>query len=188
MSVRLGDFGLATTHRHRNADGNESLYSEASSVHQGMDEARMFSWTKGSSGLVSEPSTGGESMTGGVGTTFYRAPEQEGKHTRINNIDSTSYTVQADIFSFGVILFEVFHPPFSTYMERSEMLTTLRGDKHPEKKSSINVTSMSSKDFKEIAGTRFPSSFVESVSENAQRYVYFSTTKIDVISRLTLFA
>ena len=54
-------------------------------------------------------------MTGGVGTTFYRAPEQEGRavlnKTRGND---GSYNVQADIFSLGVILFEMFFPPFDT--------------------------------------------------------------------------
>ena len=54
----------------------------------------------------------GESMTGGVGTTFYRAPEQE--HALTKHKGESAYGVQADIFSLGIILFEMFHPPFET--------------------------------------------------------------------------
>lgn len=54
----------------------------------------------------------GESMTGGVGTTFYIAPEQE--HSLAKSKSESAYGVQADIFSLGVILFEMFHPPFET--------------------------------------------------------------------------
>ena len=45
------------------------------------------------------------SITGGVGTAFYSAPEQEGK-------GSSSYDMNADIFSLGVIIFEMFHSSF----------------------------------------------------------------------------
>jgi serine/threonine protein kinase len=54
----------------------------------------------------------GESMTGGVGTTFYIAPEQQ--HALTKRKSESAYGVQADIFSLGVILFEMFHPPFET--------------------------------------------------------------------------
>ena len=54
----------------------------------------------------------GESMTGGVGTTFYRAPEQEHALARPKN--ESAYDIQADIFSLGIVLFEMFHPPFET--------------------------------------------------------------------------
>jgi len=54
----------------------------------------------------------GEALTGGVGTTFYRAPEQE--HALMRQKGESAYGVQADLFSLGVILFEMFHPPFET--------------------------------------------------------------------------
>ena len=54
----------------------------------------------------------GESITGGVGTTFYRAPEQE--HALMKPRSESAYDVQADIYSLGVVLFEMFHPPFET--------------------------------------------------------------------------
>ena len=54
-------------------------------------------------------------MTGGVGTTFYRAPEQESAQSnRLGRRGDGLYNVQADIFSFGIILFEMFYPPFET--------------------------------------------------------------------------
>lgn len=115
-----------------------------------------------------EASSGGESMTGGVGTTFYRAPEQEGRSSNLKRGDGRAYTVQADIFSFGIILFEVFHPPFQTYMERAEALTILRGERESVQKAS-SLTS--DRDFKERSLERFPPSFIQSVPDNAQRYV-----------------
>jgi translation initiation factor 2-alpha kinase 4 len=115
-------------------------------------------------------------MTGGVGTTFYRAPEQEGTTTGRNKSDSSSYTVQADIFSFGVVLFEMFRAaPFSTYMERAETLTTVRGDKPAGPQAAQGQDgrrrSDSGENFKERARRRFPSSFVETVPDNAQRMI-----------------
>ena len=54
--------------------------------------------------LAKDLSLSFESLTGGVGTTFYRAPEQEGGQQQGHGED-TSYDVQADIFSFGIVLF-----------------------------------------------------------------------------------
>jgi hypothetical protein len=85
--------------------------------------------------------------------------------------DSSSYTVQADIFSFGIILFEVFYQPFSTYMERAETLTILRGDRPGDFKQNGNLASATEKDLKEISQRRLPEAFVTSVSQNAQRCV-----------------
>ena len=160
MNVRLGDFGLATTHRTRTSD-KDDMDSDGESYEFAINERR-------NSGVVlsRERSSGDESMTGGVGTTFYRAPEQEGKFASHDsrNSDNSSYTVQADIFSFGVILFEVFHPPFPTYMERAEILTTLRGDRHVDQLSHKVVN-----EFNETVRDRFPESFAKSVPQNAQR-------------------
>ena len=57
-----------------------------------------------------------DSLTGGVGTAFYRAPEQE----------EGRYDQKADLFSLGVIFLEILHEPFSTFMERAEVLTGYR--------------------------------------------------------------
>ena len=115
-------------------------------------------------------------MTGGVGTTYYRAPEQEGNApsgSGKKGDGSSSYTQKADIFSLGIILFEIFHPPFNTYMERAEILTTLRADRElpgpgpfTPAKGWIQSTE---EEFSSCSKMRFPQSFAEKVSTNAQR-------------------
>ena len=124
--VKLGDFGLAT----RNRDVDEG--TEEVSRYDAIDDIRplLGDPALSVSRVSLDVSTGGESMTGGVGTTFYRAPEQEAANVPATARRSDKrYTVQADIFSLGVILFEMFHPPFSTYMERAKTLSILTGDK-----------------------------------------------------------
>jgi serine/threonine protein kinase len=137
------------------------------------DHIEEASRTSGQTSVVPESVSGGESLTGGVGTTFYRAPEQEGRLLKHKHGDSSSYTVQADIFSFGIILFEVFYQPFSTYMERAETLTILRGDHPSDTRQSVNVTLATDKELKEIAQQRLPAKFISSVSSNAQRCVVY---------------
>lgn len=78
-----------------------------------------------------------ESLTGGVGTAMYRAPEQEGRGRTSNinliNVGSTLksnrqrlYDSKVDMFSLGIILFEMCHEVLSTGMERHEILVNLR--------------------------------------------------------------
>ena len=62
-------------------------------------------------------------LTGGVGTTFYCAPEQ-----CVGNGKRRDYDAKADIFSFGVVVFEMFHPPFTTQMQRAETLLQLTNE------------------------------------------------------------
>lgn len=173
-NVKLGDFGLAT----RNRDVSElkddgSMTSEASShVYDVIEDVRPLLGDAAlsvSRGVSVENSAGGESMTGGVGTTFYRAPEQEGNTLKATKKGDSSYTVQADIFSLGVILFEMFFPPFSTYMERAEILTRLRGDTSHGPYGAPGIQALPRDDFKRRAAERFPQSFADSVPENAQR-------------------
>ncbi|KAJ3191129.1 Eukaryotic translation initiation factor 2-alpha kinase [Irineochytrium annulatum] len=58
--------------------------------------------------------------TTGVGTVTYASPEQ------LNPNPSVPYTSSSDLYSLGIVLFELLHP-FSTGMERAERLTALRG-------------------------------------------------------------
>eukprot|EP01083_Nonionella_stella_P048998 130704_1 len=57
----------------------------------------------------------------GVGTGTYGAPEQ---------LSSKRYSEKVDIFSFGMIMCEIFHP-FATMMERSKVLESLRNGRVP---------------------------------------------------------
>jgi translation initiation factor 2-alpha kinase 4 len=152
-NIRLGDFGLATKRQEKpTLKITENEYAEANDIYDAIED---FSAILGESSAVSRSivshSGTGESMTGGVGTTFYRAPEQEGLLPSVkgSKIDS-SYGVKADIYSFGIVLFELFHPPFRTYMERSETLNRLRSDKAKE---------------------RFPPIFVSTAPENAKKII-----------------
>jgi len=102
-----------------------------------------------------------ESLTGGVGTTFYRAPEQESNRAHSEK-DKRPYDEKVDIFSFGIVLFEIFHPPFSTYMERADILTQLRGEKVSIKKQEC---------WEEEARARFPETFCQNAPENVQKLI-----------------
>ena len=83
-----------------------------------------------------------------VGTTFYRAPEQEGILSSMKGAKSdSSYGVKADIYSLGIVIFEMYHPKFGTYMERSETLNRLISGK---------------------PGERFPAAFTASAPQNAE--------------------
>ncbi|RKP34884.1 kinase-like domain-containing protein, partial [Dimargaris cristalligena] len=64
-------------------------------------------------------------MTSGVGTVTYAAPEQ------LDGI-TAHYDTKADIFSLGIILFELLYP-FSTGMERVVILDNLRRGTLPER-------------------------------------------------------
>ncbi|XP_059048217.1 eIF-2-alpha kinase GCN2 [Achroia grisella] len=60
------------------------------------------------------------SLTGQVGTALYLAPEL------LQSTGKGIYNQKVDIYSLGIILFEMFHPPLSTGMERAKVLNNLR--------------------------------------------------------------
>jgi serine/threonine protein kinase len=62
------------------------------------------------------------SHTGRIGTKIYTAPEQESKRGE--------YSSKADVFSLGIVLFELFYI-FPTKMERSKVLSDLRAGSLP---------------------------------------------------------
>lgn len=168
-NIKLGDFGLATKNRDVSDLHGDDVSEAGSVMYDAIDDIRpLLGEPVLSVSKMSMETSAEESMTGGVGTAFYRAPEQEGKITKAAKKGDSSYTVQADIFSFGIILFEIFHSPFSTYMERAETLTALRGEGHAASDSQDQLNN-SSEDFLRKASERLPHTFVESVPENAQR-------------------
>ena len=119
-----------------------------------------------------------ESLTGGVGTTFYRAPEQEGFKSRATRQGKdTSYDMKADIYSLGVVLFELFSEPFPTYMERAETLSRLRGEGLSKQVTSKRQSAGSGgnlgadKDWKALATERFPDKFRIKAPEAAQQII-----------------
>lgn len=58
--------------------------------------------------------------TGKVGTTLYVAPELTG------NASKSVYNQKVDMYTLGVILFEMCQPPFDTSMERAQTIMALR--------------------------------------------------------------
>lgn len=62
------------------------------------------------------------SQTEYAGTHFYNAPELA------NGPAKSVYTVKSDIYSFGIIFFEMSYP-LNTGMERHEILIKLRSEK-----------------------------------------------------------
>lgn len=61
-----------------------------------------------------------ESHTGQVGTALYVAPELEGKASK------STYNQKVDLYSLGIIFFEMIAPPFETAMERIMTIKALR--------------------------------------------------------------
>jgi serine/threonine protein kinase len=161
-NVRLGDFGLAT-HRRESQYANKVEFSETES-------SLVYSAVENIGHLIgpvaadaSNEASFSEGMTEGVGTTLYRAPEQEsGGHHWLQG--TKSYSFQADIFSLGVIIFEIFHPPFATYMERAAILSSVRQDRHLSHTNGRDASDSSESE-------RFPSSFINSTQESVQRLI-----------------
>lgn len=62
---------------------------------------------------------GDGSLTGHVGTALYVAPE-------LSATSKAIYNQKVDIYSLGIILFEMFYPCLNTGMERIKILSGLR--------------------------------------------------------------
>ena len=102
--IKIGDFGLATTH--------------------GMTRGGMGADVPDSSGNAQSPkgsSTAKESMTGKVGTALYVAPELGGRSG-----GRVKYSQKVDLYSLGIIFFEMCFKPLTTSMERVKVLGNLR--------------------------------------------------------------
>lgn len=97
--VKIGDFGLATT-----SFLALQQHTEVSSLSHNRGDV-------------------GSSHTGRVGTALYVAPELMGKASK------STYNQKVDLYSLGIIFFEMCHRTFSTGMERVETLASLRSPK-----------------------------------------------------------
>ena len=62
-----------------------------------------------------------ESMTGEVGSTLYAAPELKKRSG-----GRVKYSQKVDLYSLGIIFFEMCYKPFKTSMERVKVLGNLR--------------------------------------------------------------
>ncbi|CAM9797790.1 unnamed protein product [Scytosiphon promiscuus] len=130
-TVKIGDFGLS---RHiLPADGinGSNAVAVAAAAAAAADAADTVSNKSGRASFAWEtdhPLGGGgvggdESITGGVGTYLYASPEQ---------MSGQGYDEKTDVYSLGMLLFEMCHPPFGTKMERTVVLTNAHRLKFPE--------------------------------------------------------
>lgn len=60
------------------------------------------------------------SQTEVAGTHYYIAPELKKGPAK------SVYTIKSDIYSFGIVFFEMCNPPFNTAQERDKVLSALR--------------------------------------------------------------
>ncbi|CAG5866312.1 unnamed protein product [Menidia menidia] len=97
--VKIGDFGLATDHPANVAAGKLEL-EESGSV------------------VMPKPEPTGN-LTGMVGTALYVSPEVQGN-------TKATYNQKVDLFSLGIILFEMSYRPMTTGAERISVLSQLR--------------------------------------------------------------
>jgi len=104
--IKIGDFGLATTSEGIAGGGRADIAASADVS------------------LINDSLNAQEDLTGQIGTALYIAPE-------VNIGRVTSYTQKVDIYSLGVIFFEMCNPALTTGMERVKVLTALRS-KHVE--------------------------------------------------------
>eukprot|EP01041_Mallomonas_annulata_P007736 gene7736-15822_t len=148
--IKIGDFGLAIfgpqqhkddyDERNNNHNHNHNNITSPMTPHvnthvwdkSNTDDHFSFSDDMGQQGGGAAAGDGNrdrdrdrdrESLTVGIGTAMYRAPEIESK---TKSDDKMSYGPKADMFSLGVIVFEMCHAPFPTVMERIETLRALR--------------------------------------------------------------
>ncbi|KAI8080591.1 kinase-like domain-containing protein [Thamnidium elegans] len=135
--VKIGDFGLATT---STALVDSTAFSRTTSQ-QRLNER--FSTNPSSSSIndsVSQSYTGysvssahvgvDESMTTGVGTTFYVSPEIMVDPTT-GATSGMRYNQKVDMYSLGIIFFEMCYG-LSTGMQRVIVLNELRNGKFPD--------------------------------------------------------
>ncbi|CAO3634097.1 unnamed protein product [Cunninghamella blakesleeana] len=143
--VKIGDFGLATTNHAvvdavsaflRSSTNTTSLltgggtmdHNNSQSMNTTADNSAIGSYTGYS---VTSANFGlDESMTTGVGTTFYVSPEVLPDPTT-GATSGMRYNQKVDMFSLGIIFFEMCYP-VSTGMQRAIVLNDIRNRKFPD--------------------------------------------------------
>jgi translation initiation factor 2-alpha kinase 4 len=133
--IKIGDFGLATTNqalidgasisRNTSHRFNENFSLNSTSAAPDSVSASYTGYSVSSAHMGAE-----ESMTTGVGTTFYVSPEVMPDRTT-GASSGMRYNQKVDMFSLGIIFFEMCYS-LSTGMQRVIVLNELRNGKFPE--------------------------------------------------------
>ncbi|KAG0017011.1 Eukaryotic translation initiation factor 2-alpha kinase [Entomortierella chlamydospora] len=123
MVPKIGDFGLVT-----DMEGGATLDDDNSSqntipVTTPTENPSSAPLMRRHSSTVTTGSRSSRTRTTAVGTVTYASPEQLAR-------PNLGYDQKADIYSLGIIFFELYHP-FSTLMERHAVLRTLRNGELP---------------------------------------------------------
>ncbi|KAJ8530561.1 hypothetical protein ON010_g14349 [Phytophthora cinnamomi] len=116
--IKLGDFGLS---RYAANVNNLNASATLDDSQQGPPSSGGLRETPLSMSMWSNMSESNE-VTAGVGTYLYASPEQ---------VAGKKYNAKTDIYSLGMILFELCHERFGTTMERYITLRDARDSKFP---------------------------------------------------------
>lgn len=137
-NIKIGDFGLATFTADDSSGAKDTKIGASTSepnlynlsLRGASEDDKLATMSRETSNLSLahlDTDALSNSLTGGIGTAMYRAPEQEYRPKDTNGPEAAvGYDEKADMFSLGVILFEMCHPPFGTGMERLLVMKRLR--------------------------------------------------------------
>eukprot|EP00619_Florenciella_sp_RCC1007_P014380 CAMPEP_0205915786 /NCGR_PEP_ID=MMETSP1325-20131115/8091_1 /ASSEMBLY_ACC=CAM_ASM_000708 /TAXON_ID=236786 /ORGANISM="Florenciella sp., Strain RCC1007" /LENGTH=277 /DNA_ID=CAMNT_0053283003 /DNA_START=116 /DNA_END=949 /DNA_ORIENTATION=+ len=125
-TVKIGDFGLSrSVSEEVHAAVESGDLSPSNSVSPPHNRTKSSQEGKACAGKRAAEASrmGGGDITSGVGTFMYASPEQTA---------GGDYDEKTDIYSLGIILFEICHPAFTTGMERAMVLRDLHNRKLPK--------------------------------------------------------
>ncbi|KAF8932153.1 Eukaryotic translation initiation factor 2-alpha kinase [Haplosporangium gracile] len=123
MVPKIGDFGLVTDQEGGATMGKEEPQDSSSIAPPSQTSASDKPLMRRQSSTATSGSRSSRTRTTAVGTVTYASPEQLAR-------PNLGYDQKADIYSLGIIFFELYHP-FSTLMERHAVLRTLRNGELP---------------------------------------------------------
>eukprot|EP00397_Hematodinium_sp_SG-2012_P000880 GEMP01000881.1.p1 GENE.GEMP01000881.1~~GEMP01000881.1.p1 ORF type:complete len:1169 (+),score=211.84 GEMP01000881.1:91-3597(+) len=109
--AKVGDFGLS---RYRKAQNDDEVATA-----DGSNSKRCLPIPTNLPITIQSPES--IELSREVGTALYSAPE----------VSTTSYDEKSDVWSLGVVFFEMFHSPFSTRMQRVNDISALPYDGPP---------------------------------------------------------
>ena len=110
--VKIGDFGLVQNDKNKKEISNNFSIESYFNYNNNLQYLNL----------------GGEIMTVGVGTKYYCSPEQE---------KTKNYTNKTDIYSLGIIIFEMFYK-FNSFMERDITLRRIKDEqRYPDDMETI---------------------------------------------------
>ncbi|KAF9955482.1 hypothetical protein BGZ72_003705 [Mortierella alpina] len=124
MVPKIGDFGLVTDMEGgATTDGDSGTPTPTKTAPGPSTPNAAEPLLRRHSSAVTTGSRSSRTRTTAVGTVTYASPEQLAR-------PNLGYDQKADIYSLGIIFFELYHP-FSTLMERHAVLRTLRNGELP---------------------------------------------------------